>query len=50
MRLFSRASIFLNWKKSLSGNGGYDKPGVAPKLVPQTQRDKVEGVKGAAAL
>ena len=33
-----------------TGNGGYDKPGVAPKLVPQTQRDKVEGVKGAAAL
>lgn len=30
--------------------GSYDKPGVAPKLVPQTNRDKVEGVKGAAAL
>ncbi|ERT58379.1 MULTISPECIES: rod shape-determining protein MreC [Megasphaera] len=28
----------------------YDKPGVEPKLVPQTKRDKVEGVKGAAAL
>lgn len=28
----------------------YDKPGVAPKLVPQTNRDKVEGIKGAAAL
>ena len=33
-----------------TGNGDYDKPGVAPKLVPQTQRDKVEGVKGAVAL
>lgn len=30
--------------------GSYDKPDVAPKLVPQTNRDKVEGVKGAAAL
>ncbi|KMO87856.1 rod shape-determining protein MreC [Megasphaera cerevisiae DSM 20462] len=30
--------------------GSYDKPGVAPKLVPQTNRDKVEGIKGAAAL
>lgn len=28
----------------------YEKPDVSPKLVPQTQRDKVEGVKGAAAL
>lgn len=28
----------------------YDKPDVAPKLVPQTNRDKVEGIKGAAAL
>lgn len=27
-----------------------EKPDVSPKLVPQTQRDKVEGVKGAAAL
>ena len=28
----------------------FDKPDVAPKLVPQTNRDKVEGIKGAAAL
>ena len=28
----------------------YEKTDVSPKLVPQTQRDKVEGVKGAAAL
>lgn len=28
----------------------YEKPDVSLKLVPQTQRDKVEGVKGAAAL
>lgn len=33
-----------------SDTGSYDKPGVAPKLVPQTNRDKVEGIKGAAAL
>lgn len=33
-----------------SSSNSYDKPDVAPKLVPQTQRDKVEGVKGAAAL
>ena len=31
-------------------NSSYEKPDVSPKLVPQTQRDKVEGVKGAAAL
>lgn len=31
-------------------SSSYEKPDVAPKLVPQTQRDKVEGVKGAAAL
>lgn len=30
--------------------GSYEKPSVGPKLVPQTQRDKVEGIKGAAAL
>ena len=30
--------------------GSSEKPGVEPKLVPQTQRDKVEGIKGAAAL
>ena len=28
----------------------YSTPDVQPKLVPQTNRDKVEGVKGAAAL
>lgn len=33
-----------------SDTGSYEKPGVEPKLVPQTQRDKVEGIKGAAAL
>jgi len=31
-------------------NSSYEKPDVSPKLVPQTQRDKVEGVKGAATL
>ncbi len=31
-------------------NSSYEKPNVSPKLVPQTQRDKVEGVKGAATL
>ena len=35
---------------SSSDMGSYEKPGVQPKLVPQTQRDKVEGIKGAAAL
>ena len=30
--------------------GSYEKPEVTPKLVPQTNRDKVEGIKGAAAL
>lgn len=30
--------------------GSYEKPGVTPKLVPQTNRDKVEGIKGAASL
>ena len=35
---------------SSSDNSSYEKPGVEPKLVPQTQRDKVEGIKGAAAL
>ncbi len=35
---------------SSADTGSYAKPDVAPKLVPQTQRDKVEGVKGAAAL
>lgn len=30
--------------------GAYEKPDVTPKLVPQTNRDKVEGIKGAAAL
>ncbi len=33
-----------------SDTSSYDKPDVAPKLVPQTNRDKVEGIKGAAAL
>ncbi|MGE1063328.1 rod shape-determining protein MreC [Megasphaera paucivorans] len=33
-----------------SDTGSYEKPTVDPKLVPQTQRDKVEGIKGAAAL
>ncbi|MCH4188028.1 MAG: rod shape-determining protein MreC [Megasphaera sp.] len=33
-----------------SGGGTYEKPDVTPKLVPQTNRDKVEGIKGAAAL
>ena len=31
-------------------NSSYEKPDVSPKLVPQTQRDKVDGVKGAATL
>lgn len=31
-------------------NSSYEKPDVSPKLVTQTQRDKVEGVKGAATL
>ena len=31
-------------------NSSYEKPDISPKLVPQTQRDKVEGVKGAATL
>lgn len=31
-------------------NSSYEKPDVSPKLVPQTQRDKVEGVKGTATL
>jgi rod shape-determining protein MreC len=35
---------------SFKETGSYDKPSVEPKLVPQTQRDKVEGIKGAAAL
>lgn len=30
--------------------GSYEKPDVTPKLVLQTNRDKVEGIKGAAAL
>lgn len=33
-----------------SDTSSYAKPDVAPKLVPQTNRDKVEGIKGAAAL
>ncbi|MCH4178887.1 MAG: rod shape-determining protein MreC [Megasphaera sp.] len=33
-----------------SDSGAYEKPDVTPKLVPQTNRDKVEGIKGAAAL
>ena len=33
-----------------SAGTSYEKPDVAPKLVPQTQRDKVEGIKGTAAL
>ena len=35
---------------SSSDTGAYDTPSNAPKLVPQTNRDKVEGIKGAAAL
>lgn len=30
-----------------SREGELDKPSLTPKLVPQTQRDQVEGVKGA---
>lgn len=34
----------------LVNNYDCEKPEVTPKLVPQTNRDKVEGIKGAAAL
>lgn len=46
---FSKLEEVLVILKS-SDTGSYDKPDVAPKLVPQTNRDKVEGIKGAAAL
>ena len=46
---FSKLEEVLVILKS-SDTGSYEKPDVAPKLVPQTNRDKVEGIKGAAAL
>ena len=46
---FSKLEEVLVILKS-SDTGSYAKPDVAPKLVPQTNRDKVEGIKGAAAL
>ena len=35
---------------SSADHSSYEKPDVSPKLVPQTKRDKIEGVKGAASL